>query len=473
MTKVIDDQMDALAVWLRKWLLAAISSEGLFLTVMLLFHGVLGTDLFFPQTEVLGPFRNFIIELWCGAILVMYLVRKKRRGGPENWLLAALILWIAVPFSLRFGTEHFTMYSTHDYALCLFVLYASISEADAKYRAYQLDIASAGACLLSIAVGGMLVYCATTGNVYYGYEGTEVFGVVNGQLQHATHYNTTGMFAVSCEMLCLLGFSRSKRKPVTLFYLVGVVLMALVIVLTQSRTARYAMLGAYAVGAWNMVRSRMGNVRVLLRHGAALMCGAVVLVGGYIWAAQITDAALAHYADLPAIVPTAIAEEAEETETEASALEARDAIDGTFSDRTNIWHNVLENWKNDPWHMLIGNGVGRTKWLVTKNTIHEEVGFASVHNAYLQFAADMGMIGFSLLAGVFLLILVPVLRAFFNGDGQGMPGSCVLGMTVIAALLTGLMESAPLQAMTPINMVLFFALGHLTATGREMKKHSK
>lgn len=472
MTRFIG-QMEALAAWLRKWLLAVISSEGLFLAVMLLLRGVLNTDLFFPQAHLINPVREYMIELWSGAILIMYLVRKKRRGGPENWLLAALMIWIAVPFALRFGTEHFTMYSTHDYALCFFVLYASICESDARYRAYQLDIACAGVCIMSIVVGGMLIYCAATGNVYYGYEGNECFGVVNGQLQHATHYNTTGMFALSCEMMCLIGLCRSKKKLTALFYLTGVVLMMLVIVLTQSRTARYAMLGAYAVGAWNTARRYMTRRHAVLKHGAALACGLTVFLGGYLWAAQITDAALAHYAGLPAIVPTAVAEEEVQEAQETEVLEARKAIDGTFSDRTNIWKNVIENWKNDPWHMLIGNGVGRTKWLVSKDTIHEAVGFAAVHNTYLQFAADFGILAFGLLTGVFLLILRPVLRAFFAGDMLGMPGSCALGMAVISALLTGLMESAPLEAMTPINMVLFFALAHLAATGREMKNRSE
>lgn len=51
--------------------------------------------------------------------------------------------------------------------------------------------------------------------------------------------------------------------------------------------------------------------------------------------------------------------------------------------------------------MLIGNGVGHTGSKIVEGTIHEESGAVAVHNTYLQWAADFGLIGFALEA-VFL-----------------------------------------------------------------------
>ena len=47
-------------------------------------------------------------------------------------------------------------------------------------------------------------------------------------------------------------------------------------------------------------------------------------------------------------------------------------------------------------------------------------------------------------------------------DARGaaqIPGYRALCMLVVACLMTGMMESAPLGAMTPMNMMLYFAFG--------------
>jgi hypothetical protein len=45
-----------------------------------------------------------------------------------------------------------------------------------------------------------------------------------------------------------------------------------------------------------------------------------------------------------------------------------------------------------------------------------------------------------------------------------------MGMLVVAMLLIGLMESAPLGQMTPTNLVLYPALAFLTAKGETLVK---
>jgi len=469
------ERANRLSALLRSCLLALVASEGLYLVMMVLFNGVLIADVFMTRHEFIFPLRDYGMYPWSGALLALYLAREKRSGGLDIWTLVVLELWIAVPFIMRFKTEYFTTYSAYGFAISFFVFYASIRESDAQRRARQLDVACAGFCLLSIVLGGALLYCATTGKNYCSYWDTRYFGVVYGQLQHGLHYNSTGMLAVVCTMICMVGLCRSRRKPYAVFYLLGVIIMALVVVLTQSRTARYAMLGAFAVGTWNGLAEYLPIRKTLLRHGAALACAAVVLVGGYAWCLQITDAALAHYAGRPSVVeeallPSALAEETEAEKPEP-LLARSQKVDATFSERTLIWKNVLRNWKENPWHMLIGNGSGRTKWLVAENTYHEATGFAYVHNAYLYFAAEFGWIGFAMLALFMISILPSVLRVFFAHGEKRMPGGCALCMLVIAILATGMMENEPLDAMATMNLTLFFALGQLAGTGRELKKN--
>ena len=466
------ERADALAALAHKCLLAVVASEGFYLAIMLLFRGILNADVFMTSNHIISPLLDYVIVPWSGAMLGIYLMREKKKGGLDIWALVLLILWMIVPFVMRFGPEFFTLSSSLDYALIFFVFYASVRQSDAARRARQLDIACACICVISIALAGTLLYCAATGKTYFSYWDTQHFGVVNGQLQHAMHYNSTGMLALMCMMMCLVGLCRSAKKPYAVLYLIAVVMMGLVIVLTQSRTSRYCMLGALALGAWKGASEYLPIRRQLLRQTAAIACALVVLAGSYKLCGWVTDAALAHYAGAPSpvaevIVPSALAEDGTRRPV---VMQARDqSVDATFSDRTNIWKNVLRGWKNNPRHMLIGNGVGRTKWMVSQNTIHEDYGFASVHNAYLHFAAEFGWIGFGLLAMALGSMVPSALRVFFAGGKKRMPGGFALCLVVLTALATGMMESATLEAMTPISMMMFFALAHIQATGKEMK----
>lgn len=471
------ERADALAALVRRCVLATLGSEGLFLVVMLLFNGVLNTQIFLNSAREIGLVRDYIVMPWSGLLLGMYLMREKRHSGIDTWAPGLLVMWLAVPFMMRFGAEYGTLYSLFGYTISFFVCYASVSDRDAVTRGYQLDTVCAGVGLLSIVLGGALLYCAWTGEVFYSYVDTEHFGVIKGQLQHAAHYNMTAMLALVCTMTCIVGLCRSKKKPLAAFYLLGAVIMTLVVVLTQSRTARYAMLAAYALGTWNALGEYLPIRRTLMRHGAALAVAAVVLVGGFKLCTVITDAALAHYAGAPSkvaqmIVPSAAAEDeaAKAVEKAEKPLKARKAGSSTFSDRTNIWKNIFKNWKENPRHMLIGNGSGRTMWLIAENTIHESRGYVKAHNAYLHFAAEFGLIGFAMLA-VFMGSMVPaVLRVFFARGKKRVPGGCALCMLVVSILITGMMEIEPLDILTPMCLVLFFALGQLVGMGRDIKR---
>ena len=127
-----------------------------------------------------------------------------------------------------------------------------------------------------------------------------------------------------------------------------------------------------------------------------------------------------------------------------------------------IWEGLFTFWKDDPKAMLIGNGVGRTGGIVVENISWNQLSGITMHNTYLQFIADFGLVGFALLCLFFLTILAPCLRTFFAA-GRRVDGRLSMGMAVVAILITGMMESAPLGELTSMNVVLFFALAILAA----------
>ncbi len=118
--------------------------------------------------------------------------------------------------------------------------------------------------------------------------------------------------------------------------------------------------------------------------------------------------------------------------------------------------------------MLVGNGIGQTGSKIVKGTIHEQSGAVAVHNAYLQWAADFGLIGFALEAVFLVIALVRRARVSLQKSGSAVYW-CF--MTAAAALAVGMMESAPLSAMTPINITFMFALAQLAGMSRESVSH--
>lgn len=102
---------------------------------------------------------------------------------------------------------------------------------------------------------------------------------------------------------------------------------------------------------------------------------------------------------------------------------------------------------------------------IVEGTIHEESGAVAVHNTYLQWAADFGLIGFCAGGGFSCHCAASGLHAFFAKERER--SALVLIMTVAAALAVGMMESTTLGAMTPINLVFMFSLAQLAGMSRE------
>jgi O-antigen ligase len=325
------------------------------------------------------------------------------------------------------------------------------------------------------------MYCALTGTridsgwvLHHGtYTGAGFgFGVFNGaHLCAGIHYNVTGMSALCCTMFSLAGLCRSKNSIMRFAYLLATVFMVILVVLTQSRTARYALIVSLAAGVYGWFVARGFIRRRWLSHAAGLAAAALLLVCAYQGASMLTSAALRHYAqsDETAQIPFVSAAIAQEEAAAAPAKEgkqARKAVDATLSGRTDIWRNLFKLWKENPKYLLIGNGIGRTGSQIVAGTIHERNGAVAVHNTYLQFIADFGLIGFGFMAAFLALLAAPVVRSLFSAGSQGYRP---LGMLVIAALMTGMMESAPLGAMTPMNMALFFVLALIAGRSRDVR----
>ena len=511
---------------IRDIMLAVFGNEALFLIVAFLYATLADNAIAAWYREPVNLLYGYIVIPWGAALCLLRLQRRAASLEPARAdvvTLFVLYLWILVPFAIRFGFTGKNATAWHGYAVMFFGIYASISERKQREREMLMATMSVLSAVFAYVFCGVLLFCAWSGTVYAAGLGTFGFGVVNGWLCSGVHYNITGMIAISLCMMCVMGVGYYRNILLKLFCLIPAVMSMAVIVLSQSRTSRYALLAVLAAAAFDGARRALCRRNAAAGLLAAVLAGVVVLGGGYWGADRMTRAAIAHYNQLAydAALRAALAEQAEapvepsaeetaeETTTEApvepSAEEAPEVAvepsaeetmaeppvqeaaaeptvpeiqisevqarvlantDGSFSNRTDIWRAVFMFWRDNPKMMMIGNGVNQTGHKIGQYISWTDG--VAVHNAYLQWAADFGLIGLAPQI-VFLAIAVwQTIRVFFASKRpRGALGLC---MMAFAGLLVGMMESATLNAMLPINLMFMFALAQLSAMSRDVAK---
>lgn len=492
---------------IRDIMLAVFGNEALFLIVAFLYATLADNAIAAWYREPVNLLYGYIVIPWGAALCLLRLQRRAASLEPARAdvvTLFVLYLWILVPFAIRFGFTGKNATAWHGYAVMFFGIYASISERKQREREMLMATMSVLSAVFAYVFCGVLLFCAWSGTVYAAGLGTFGFGVVNGWLCSGVHYNITGMIAISLCMMCVMGVGYYRNILLKLFCLIPAVMSMAVIVLSQSRTSRYALLAVLAAAAFDGVRRALCRRNAAAGLLAAVLAGAVVLGGGYWGADRMTRAAIAHYNQLAydAALRAALAEQAEAQQAEASDEEttaeapvepsaeeapteeavaepavpdiqvsqvwarALDNADGSFSNRTDIWRAVFMFWRDNPKMMMIGNGVNQTGHKIGQYISWTDG--VAVHNAYLQWAADFGLIGLAPQI-VFLAIAVwQTIRVFFAPRRpRGALGLC---MMAFAGLLVGMMESATLNAMLPINLMFMFALAQLSAMSRDVAK---
>lgn len=477
----------------RDVILAFLGNEGLFLLMAFFDVAVLNSDIFGWYKEQVNAVYQFIVVPWGASLCLLRLQRrsvKPQRTHSDVMTLFILYMWLVVPFAIRFGMTFNNLSAWFGYSTMFFGVYASISEASKERRRNMLAMTSGLFAVFAVIWSGCLLYYAATAGCLDVGAGGSVFGVQDGYLWAGVHYNSTGMIALCLCMMSLLACSCAKNPLLKAVCVIPAAMSAAVVVLTQSRTSRYALLLALAIGAFDLLRRALAARGQGIATAAALLSAVIIIAGGYEVSKLATEAALEHYAARQE--ECEIQEPTEEVQTEdepdaqipigaavqipaepqmiedisaGGTMSVRPGIDSTFSDRTTIWKNVLKFWREEPKMMLIGNGVGHTGSKIVEGTIHEESGAVAVHNTYLQWAADFGLIGFALEAVFLVIALRQALHAFLAKERER--SALVLIMTAAAALAVGMMESTTLGAMTPINLVFMFSLAQLAGMSRE------
>ena len=466
--------MKKTAMQVRSLLLAVFANPGVFAVAAFVVSGMFTT---YRLSQIRGLLELNVLVPWGLALAMLRLHRAKELGTAARFDVLALFMlfgWLVVPFGIRFGLNSTNINTWQNLAIIFFGVFATIAEAKEEDFAHVLDAAAALSAAVSFVFAGALLWCAATVANFSTPYSQFGFGVYQkAQLCAEQHYNATGMYGMCGVFMCLMGAARRKNTILRALHLIPAIMMALVVVLSQSRTARYSLLAGLAVGAYGMTAGGKWNKKILVRQAAGILAAFVTLAGGYALSSKITDAALLHYARTQpntvvfSLIPTAVAEEAEKPTEAVNAVEARGSGEGTFTGRTDVWKNIFRMWKEKPKYFLIGNGVGRTGREILSGTVLEKDGGANMaHNAFIQFTLDNGLIGLVLLC-VFLALLVPAaFRVLLCAPGTAAAGGArAMCMLTVGCLLTAMMENEPLSAMRPCNVMLFFALAAIAYAG--------
>ena len=428
--------------------------------------------------------QEYILLPW-GSALCLYRLKQRNdqmltHGRRDIQTLFLLLAWIIVPFAIRFGLTFNNVGAWYNHMVVYFGIYAALRERTSAQRERSFDQFAMLCGALSLVFGAALMYAAAQALSLTIDDQGIPFGLFwdeytnSWYLAHGVNPNFTGMICLCLAMVSMAGAARSRNWILRLLFVLGVGLMVVAVILTQSRTARYAMIGALAVGLFGYMMSRNWPSRLLQKGALAVVLCAAFVVAAFVGADGLTRAALDHYENVIRVqeepADTAMQPEAAADSLTLSNDEAtpKAAVDGTFSERTAIWQNLFKLWKANLKYLVIGNGIGRTGSRIVQGTIFEEAGAVQLHNTYLQHTADFGLIGTALLALFFALLVRPLLRVFFAVGDKRKPGYTALMMLVLAMLATGLMESAPLGGLSPANMMLFFALALLAGRGEDL-----
>lgn len=460
---------DRFVSMIRRWAVGILSCTGMVVVMQFLFSGILVMDWPIWYQEPLELIRRYMIVPWSSALGLLCLYERNRlreKTSVRYILLMLLLLWIIVPFGMRFGFTFNNVTSWSNAFIAFVSVYIMTNWHDLATRERDLNVACLCMLVISLAWGGLLLLCAATVQAIELGAGGYVFGISiqkQGCLTSGMHYNNTGMLAVCLYFMNLAGSARSKTKLCKALYGLAAGMMVVVTVLTQSRTARYSLLIASAIMAFGWLFGCLNRKPFLLRGAAAAGLAAVILVGGYFAADALTNAAVQSYTQ-QGVVTKVLAEEetGREKAADSDVFVVRGAGETSFTGRTTFWKNALKYWKENPKYLLIGHGVGGFSTYAAAGT---GIGGVMLHNAYLQVIADYGLIGALLYAGFMFLMIRPVICSLFAAGGR--TGHRALGALVVACLVTGFMESIPLAPLSAMNLMMIFALAHLSGEDKQ------
>jgi hypothetical protein len=134
--------------------------------------------------------------------------------------------------------------------------------------------------------------------------------------------------------------------------------------------------------------------------------------------------------------------------------------EGSLNNRWDWWKEAWEGFEGQP---VAGTGAGSFE-LVHRQLRNDDVDVREVHNLPLQFASELGLVGFLLAVGFFGAALLGAWRALGRLDGDERAAAAALAVALPTFLVHGALDYD--WDFVAVCGPLFFITGVLLATGR-------
>ena len=232
--KKISAAVDRAIALMRQGLLFLVSDQGLYLFTAFLFGTVFNSRIFQWYSEIVNVLSSYAVIPWGVALCVLRLRRADVRDlrSADTGLLTLLLLWLVVPFFIRYGATFNNVTSWNSHCVLFFAVYALTREDAPGRRAAMLDRVCALFAVLSVVAGAALLYAAWTLRTFGPGTRDWTFGIFDSSLCAGYDRNSLGMNATCCLMMCIVGVCRRKSLVGKLAHAVPAVMMLVVVVLT-------------------------------------------------------------------------------------------------------------------------------------------------------------------------------------------------------------------------------------------------
>lgn len=277
--------------------------------------------------------------------------------------------------------------------------------------------------------------------------GIQTAGNVADRIRIMMHPNYTARFAVFNILFSVYGALTRKKKGFHIFLTFVILLNALILAHTQSRTC-YITLGA----ALGMIAFR-GVFLSVKKKGLRLAAAALALILVFFAIVYGMNGVLK--LDVAAAKRTSGASQEQIVYRDHNA--DVDMFEANMSSRDKIWKSALDYLKNNPKCLLVGIGSRKTNDVLgQESNLLERY---NVHSSYLNVLAHLGIPGV-LMVILFLLMLVrPAWTALMLPGTAESRGLFMLPVLLVTLLLMGFTETGLFISADYMNYLLMVVAG--------------
>lgn len=443
--------------------------------------------LFYLTSQTIGPFhRTWIISVFLWGTLVVavvdFLLRLTRVNKftktPYFWFLLAFLATeaISIVVNLQYGfsqnLSHFVLFA---FIICL--LYANdCTRKSSEVWADLLKIGKTYIALMNIGtiISFIMMFCNYGRTIFIedyrikiGFVENRLWGVFRDP-------NHAAIFMIIAILISAYTIYASKHKWAKAYYVVSDILMLFYISFSDSRTARYAMLGCGIFFTYVLLfKFGFKKMQPVLKQVIIIALAVVVGFVAYKAPLVITDS----YNK----IVIAIEENREtngETNTEDDmsrvVYRAYDLSGDPLNQRAEIWGNGIEVFKAKP---VTGVTFFNIKSFLRSEMpsayiIQEGNTFSHFHNEILNVLASQGILGLVTLGAFAILLAISILKYFFKLQGKKYFTMCIAVTALLAFCCEMLVQQGPLYNYTP-SMFFFWAfLGYMAQVVRESKEEA-